>query len=137
MTQSVVSEYENGQREPSFAAVDRLMTAAGLTIEYSRRPPSQSRLLSHVRGSAGDLHRALDPLGARGIRVFGSVARGEDTEASDVDLVVDITPETGMFDMLKMQQRAEAILGRRVDLVPSTGLKPAVAASVDRESIRL
>jgi len=121
--QSVISEYENGRREPSFDAVGR--------------PDTASSTLDRVRASASALHRSLEPLGARRIRLFGSVARGEDSETSDIDLVVDIDPETGIFDLLRMQREAEAILGRQVDLVPSNGLKPAVIESVERDSIEL
>ena len=135
--QSVISEYENGRREPSFDAVDRLSAAAGFVIDFSGRPDTASSTLDRVRASASALHRSLEPLGARRIRLFGSVARGEDSETSDIDLVVDIDPETGIFDLLRMQREAEAILGRQVDLVPSNGLKPAVIESVERDSIEL
>lgn len=134
--QSVISEYENGRREPSFGAVDRLLSAAGLVVEVVPRAPEE-RMLSNVRSRAAQLRAALEPLGALDIRVFGSVARSEDTEGSDVDLLVDIAPNVGMFALLRMQREAEAILGRTVDLVPRSGLKPDVADSALREAIRL
>lgn len=135
--QSVISEYENGRREPSFDAVDRLFAAAGFVIDFSGREGPASSTLNRVRASAADLRRALEPFGVHRIRLFGSVARGEDSETSDIDLLVDVDPDTGMFDLLRMQREAESILGRRVDLVPNQGLKPAVAESVERESILL
>lgn len=94
-------------------------------------------MLSHVRAQAAELQRALKPLGARAIHVFGSVARGDDTDASDVDLLVDLAPDVGMFNLLRMQSEAETILGRPVDLVPRTGLKPEVAETALREAILL
>lgn len=137
MPQSVISEYENGRREPSFGAVDRLISAAGLVVEVHRRERDVRRMLERVRARAQDLHQALDPLGARDIHVFGSVARGDETETSDVDLLVDVGPEVGLFALLRMQREAEAILDRPVDLVPRSGLKPAVAAAAAREAIAL
>jgi len=137
MNQSVISEYENGRREPSFDAVDRLVSATGLVIDFSGPAKQAGSTLNRVRSSAAELRRALTPLGARQISLFGSVARDEDSETSDIDLLVDVDPGTGMFALLRMQQEAESILGRRVDLVPRDGLKPAVAESVERESIRL
>lgn len=137
MTQSVVSEYENGRREPSFDAVDRLISAAGLEIEISPRTERRSRMLDQVSSQSDALYRALRPLGATRIRVFGSVARGDDSESSDIDLVVDTSTAVSMFDLLRMQREAEAVLGRSVDLVPLDGLKPAVAAAVEREAVAL
>jgi len=134
--QSVISEYETGRREPSFGAVDRLITAAGLVLEVSPRPTTPSTL-DRLQAASDELHRALSPLGATRIRVFGSVARGDDTPHSDVDLVVDVRPETGLFALLEMQREAEAVLGRRVDLVPSDGLKPAVADDLERDAVVL
>lgn len=137
MPQSVISEYETGRREPSFEAVDRLLTAAGLVIEVSPAPTTKGHARDLVLSRAGALRRALRPLGAERIRLFGSVARGEDTADSDVDLLVDIDPAVGMFSLLRMQREAEAILGRPVDLIPNGGLKPAVADEILREAIVL
>jgi len=93
--------------------------------------------LGRVRARSAELHAALDPLGARQIHVFGSVARGDDTEASDVDLLVDLEPDAGIFALLQMQGESERILGRRVDLVPRDGLKPDVVEAVTSEMILL
>ncbi|WP_292700778.1 nucleotidyltransferase domain-containing protein [Microbacterium sp. 69-10] len=93
--------------------------------------------LARVRARSAELHAALDPLGARQIYVFGSVARGDDTEASDVDLLVDLEPDAGIFALLQMQGESERILERRVDLVPRDGLKPEVVEAVTSEMILL
>jgi predicted nucleotidyltransferase len=93
--------------------------------------------LARVQARAPELHEALDPLGARQIHVFGSVARGEDTGSSDVDLLVDLAPDVGMFGLMLMQSRAEAVLGRAVDLIPRDGLKPEVAETALQEAILL
>ncbi|AMM22134.1 hypothetical protein AX769_00280 [Frondihabitans sp. PAMC 28766] len=89
-----------------------------------------------------DAHRdelvaSLAELGARRPRLFGSVARGDDTETSDVDLLVDLPPGSGLLSLMRMQAEAERILGVDVDVVPSDGLKPEVRASSDRDSIAL
>ncbi|WP_341945980.1 nucleotidyltransferase family protein [Microbacterium sp. LWH11-1.2] len=75
--------------------------------------------------------------GATNIEVFGSVARGDDHENSDVDLLVDLAPTVGMFDLLRMQSAAEALLERAVDIVPRASLKSGVADDVQREAIPL
>ena len=137
MPQSVISEYETGRREPSFAAVDRLLRAAGLVLELAPRTPEDTRALGRVLSRASELHRVLRPLGAGRIRVFGSVARGDDTASSDVDLVVNTAGPVGIIDLIRMRDEAERVLGRTVDLVPADGLKPEVQAAIDAEAVDL
>lgn len=55
-------------------------------------------------------------------RVFGSVLHGTDKEGSDIDIVVDLLPETTLFDLGGLQSELESALGVPVDLVTSTGL---------------
>jgi hypothetical protein len=64
--------------------------------------------------------------GVTNLRVFGSVARGEDRADSDVDLLADLPPGMGLFGLGRVQADLEAILGARVDLVPAQDLKPGV-----------
>ncbi|WP_157560053.1 nucleotidyltransferase domain-containing protein [Microbacterium sp. H83] len=137
MTQSVVSEYENGRREPSFDAADRLISAAGHVVHVVPREAEETRARDRVIALSGELRRALQPFGVQRIRLFGSVARGDETESSDIDLVVDVEPTVGMFDLLRMRREAEHILGRSVDLVPVDGLKPGVAEAIEREALTL
>ena len=49
-------------------------------------------------------------------RIFGSVVRGDDTEGSDLDLLVDALPGTTLFDLGGLQDELEAALGMRVDV---------------------
>lgn len=137
VTQSVVSEYENGRREPSFDAVDRLISAAGLVVEVTPRTAEEQSARDRVIALSGELRHALEPLGVQRIRLFGSVARGDESASSDIDLAVDIAPTVGVFDLLRMRRVAERILDRPVDLVPFDGLKPAVAEAVEREAVTL
>jgi len=62
--------------------------------------------------------------------VFGSVARGEDHADSDVDLLVDLPGEMGLFELGRLQSRLEKLLGSKVDLVPAADLKPGVRPRV-------
>jgi len=66
--------------------------------------------------------------GLRNLRVFGSVARGEADEASDVDLLVDALPGTSLFDLAGFQNDVEKVLGRKVDVVTLEDLSPAIRA---------
>jgi hypothetical protein len=69
----------------------------------------------------GKAHRLLAP--RRNLRVFGSVACGDDTEASDLDLLVDITDRTSLLDIAAMELELEALLGVSVQVTTTGGLK--------------
>lgn len=59
----------------------------------------------------------------RAIQLFGSVARGDAHENSDVDFLVEFEPGSSLFDLLHLQDDLEALLQRRVDVVSAGGLK--------------
>ncbi|MGH3196269.1 MAG: nucleotidyltransferase family protein [Streptosporangiaceae bacterium] len=84
-----------------------------------------------------DLVAAAAAHGVRNLRVFGSVARGQDRPDSDVDLLADLPPGVILFGLGRVQADLESILGTRVDLVPAQDLKPGVRARVERELVAL
>ncbi len=55
--------------------------------------------------------------GAENVRVFGSIARGNETEDSDLDLLVHLRPETSLMDVAGMWGEMSDLLGRKVDIV--------------------
>jgi predicted nucleotidyltransferase len=57
-------------------------------------------------------------------RVFGSVLHGEDTEESDLDLLIDPTPETSLFDIGAIRRQLRNLLGVSVDVVTPNALPP-------------
>ncbi len=71
------------------------------------------------------------------LRVFGSVARGDDRSDSDVDLLVDLWPQMGLLGLRRVQADLDAILGAKVDLVPASDLKPAIRARAERDLVAL
>jgi uncharacterized protein len=134
----VVSAYESSMREPSFEMLRKLVGAAGFELELELRPaPIRSPLRVTVDQNRASLRRALHRLGATNIRLFGSVARGDDGPESDVDLLVDVNASVGMFALGKMRSEAEGILGSSVDIVPSNSLKPNLAERVLAEAVLL
>jgi hypothetical protein len=68
--------------------------------------------------------------GLSNVQVFGSVARGEETTASDIDLLVDVAPGVGLVTLARCQRDLETLLGAPVDLVSAADLKSGVASSV-------
>ena len=72
--------------------------------------------------------------GARNVRVFGSVARGEDREGSDVDLLVDVAPGTSLFEVVGLELDIRDELGVAVDLCLEDELHPRLKARILSEA---
>ncbi|MCA9906851.1 MAG: nucleotidyltransferase domain-containing protein, partial [Anaerolineae bacterium] len=79
---------------------------------------SQSKLgVSEVIGEKREaVLRLAEYYGARNVRVFGSVARGDATHDSDVDFLVDFPPGYRLLDHTGLQQELQTLLGRRVEV---------------------
>ena len=143
VTQSVISAYESGQRQPSLPALTRLIDAAGFELTLVLRPPPvRLRRLSgpvgrRVRCRREDLVAAAAAHGVSNLRVFGSVARGEDRADSDVDLVADFPPGLSLLGLGRLEADLEGILGTRVDLIPAADLEPGVQERVEPDLIPL
>jgi hypothetical protein len=75
--------------------------------------------------------------GARNVRVFGSVARGDSSERSDIDFLVDLEPGRSLLDLGGLNLDLERLLGSRVDVVSSRGLRDRVRERVLREAVAL
>ncbi|MDR7515060.1 MAG: nucleotidyltransferase family protein [Armatimonadota bacterium] len=75
--------------------------------------------------------------GARNVRVFGSVARGEADEISDIDFLVEMEPGRSLFDLGGLQYELERLLGCRVDVVTERGLKARIRERVLPEAVPL
>ncbi len=76
----------------------------------------------------------LSQLGGHHLAVFGSIARDEATEDSDVDILVDFDSKKGLFGFADLKFYLEEILGRHVDLVTRRALHPALKTRILRES---
>ena len=74
---------------------------------------------------------------APNIRVFGSVARGESTEDSDVDFLVDVAPEQSVLDLISLIYDLSDLLGCKVDVAQSTVLNPLMRDEVLKDAISL
>jgi len=73
----------------------------------------------------------------RSLGLFGSVARGQAGDASDVDLLVEFTEPPGFDGYMNLKFRLEELLGARVDLVMHKALKPETRGAVEKEIIRV
>jgi uncharacterized protein len=139
----VISAYESGRRQPAVPTLATLLDAAGydLALGLRRQPARLARLSGpvgrRVRRHRHDLIAAAAAHGVQNLRVFGSVARGEDRPDSDVDLLADLPPGLSLFGLGRAEADLGAIIGTRVELIPAQDLKPAVRARVERDLVAL
>jgi uncharacterized protein len=75
--------------------------------------------------------------GARNVRVFGSAARGEADEKSDLDLLVEMEPGRSLLDHAALWLELQKALGCRVDVVSDRGIKSRIRERVLREAVLL
>ena len=71
----------------------------------------------------------------KGIGVFGSVAKSQDTTSSDIDLLVEFAKPVGFFHFSRLEDYLSGVLKKEVDLVTKDALKPAIKDSVLRDVI--
>lgn len=75
--------------------------------------------------------------GARDVRVFGSVVRGQEREDSDVDFLVHMDDGRSLFDLTDLADELEALLQRRVDVISDGGLSPFLSGRILSEAVAL
>jgi predicted nucleotidyltransferase/DNA-binding XRE family transcriptional regulator len=144
VAQSVISAYETGRREPSVEVLRKLVEAAGHDLAISIEPRSdQPRALTNttlselLRRRRGEVLDRAARCGASNVRVFGSVARGEDTSASDIDLLVDLAEDVGLLGLGRLEREIGEVLGVAVDVVPASALKARLRDEVLSEAVPL
>lgn len=75
--------------------------------------------------------------GARNVRIFGSVVRGGESAASDVDFLVRLDPGRTLLDLVGLKQALEDTLGRKVDVLTDGGINPHLRDRIHAESVPL
>ena len=84
-----------------------------------------------------DILRTAARRGAYNVRVFGSVARGEADEKSDIDILVDLEPGRSLFDLGGLLMDLQDLLGHHVDVVTERGLRERIRDRVLKEAVAL
>lgn len=75
--------------------------------------------------------------GAHDIRIFGSVARGDADESSDLDLIVRFEPGRSLFDHGGLLMELQDLLGVKVDVISEGGMRPRFRRHVMKEAVPL
>jgi predicted nucleotidyltransferase len=94
--------------------------------------PSDALMIHRVQIRAViHAHKGVNP------RVFGSTVRGEDTDKSDLDILIDPTPETTFFDIGAMRRELRLLLGVAVDVLTPKGLSENIRANILAEAVAI
>lgn len=142
-SQATLSKYESGEAVPTLATLERLLAATGATLELSTE--ASPRQLDVRRGVMGQVYakrkeiiKILAGYNMFNPAVFGSVARGEETETSDIDIMVDFDAKKyGLMPLLDASDALQAILFQQIDIAPRSVLAEHVALQAQREAVPL
>ena len=93
--------------------------------------------LAELRERCEEILAVARARGASGVRVFGSVARGDDSPSSDVDFLVELEPTGSLLDLGGLVMDLRDLLDREVDVVTERDLRPRVAARAMADAVDL
>ena len=140
-SQAASARYESGDSNPSTATLQRITRAAGFEVQLKLVAVKASDLSSNraakLRKQRGKINSLLSEAGASNPRIFGSVARGEDNQSSDIDLLVDFDVKLGLLPIIELNQKLSELLGERVEVSPVQVLKHSVLESALSEAVPL
>ena len=89
------------------------------------------------KAQRAEIRRIAARHGARNVRLFGSHARGEPTASSDVDLLVELAPESTLLDLVAIKQDVEDLVGCPVDVVTEAAVSPYLREEVLKTAVPL
>ena len=93
--------------------------------------------LEQLRAFKPQILAIAEKKNAYNVRVFGSVARGEATEDSDVDLLVTLKPEASLFDLGGLNYYISELLNTKVDVVPDNSIRKRLEPIILAEALPL
>lgn len=125
VSQPNLSAYENNRRTPSPAVLDRIREA------LQGRPSAKVQQHRDAIQRIVAEHHAHDP------RLFGSIARGDDSAASDVDLLVDFDDDASLLDEVGLRLALSDLLRVDVDVIAADALRGEVRDRILREAVAL
>jgi hypothetical protein len=142
--QSAVARYESGAASPSIRTLERLLAAAGhrLVLDAQRGTPEQTDLsgarMRRLQRLRPDILRVARRYAITDVRVFGSVARGEDTADSDIDLLVEFdAAHHGALPLIGLRRELAELIGEPVDVATLDLLRPEIASEAEATAVPL
>lgn len=93
--------------------------------------------LTELRARREEILRLAEARGAHNVRVFGSVARGTESDDSDVDFLVQMDDQRSLFDLGGLLMDLQDLLGCDVDVTTDAGLRPRVAQRILADAVEL
>lgn len=90
-----------------------------------------------IKSKREDILRIAAKYGVQDIRVFGSVARGQSSADSDLDVLVKLKPGYSLLDIIAIKQDMEDLLGCEVDVVTEAAISPYIRETVLKEAVSL
>lgn len=139
----MIARYEAETASPTIRTLERVLQAAGrqLVLDTIPAEPTDSplpKVLPRVQALREQILNYAQAIGATNVRLFGSVARGEDSAASDIDFIVDFPArERGLMPLLELATQLESLLGRPVDVAAEELLRPEIKARALAEAVAL
>lgn len=94
-------------------------------------------LLDRIHSQKKELIAVAKKHGAYNLRIFGSVARGEESEKSDIDILVSFEKGRNIFDEVRLFDELTQCLNHKIDLVGEDALSPLLKSKILAESILL
>jgi predicted nucleotidyltransferase/DNA-binding XRE family transcriptional regulator len=142
-SQATLSKYESGEATPTLGTLHRLLAAAGTQLTLTatastRRLDVRRGLMKKLHENRKEILEILHRNQAYNPQVFGSVARGEETELSDIDIMVDFdVSRRGLIALAHVADELQELIHQQIDLVPRSALAEHVHLHAQREAVPL
>jgi predicted nucleotidyltransferase/DNA-binding XRE family transcriptional regulator len=138
-SQPTLAHYERGGRQPRADTLDRILRCCGFEIGLVPVRPAAGRQRALLDEHRDQLLALLRHYGARNARLFGSVARGDATSDSDIDILVDLPGPRRLLRLAGLTEDLRELLGDAagVDVATTDTLRPEMRAAALAEAVPL
>jgi len=125
---STVTRIERGGMNPTVTMLERLLDAAGNRLGIVVTPHTIRPTLDALRSRRQDI---VESFGASNVRIFGSVARKDHRDDTDIDLLIDVPAGTGLITIERIADALEDVIPWRVDVMTTGAVRGRMAHVID------